>query len=211
MTAARVRYALSRRCWRLALLLAAREASGAGAQPGACLRPRQPARLPGGGDQARLSDLERLGDGRELRRAPDVRRRGRVHRHGRQVARALERALPARVRARLRLGARRRAHTRSTSPAPAPAASPPFAIDSPAAAVRRRRCTTRCRSTRTSATAPTSSARRSARPPAHLNDEHAQTYLTPKVDDNGAFKGDLTARCTTSSTPPAAGGTPATT
>ena len=27
--------------------------------------------------------------------------------------------------------------------------------------------------------------------PGHLNDEHARTYLTPKVDDNGAFKGDL--------------------
>jgi endoglucanase len=29
--------------------------------------------------------------------------------------------------------------------------------------------------------------------PGHLNDEHARTYLTPKVDDNGAFKGDLAA------------------
>ena len=29
--------------------------------------------------------------------------------------------------------------------------------------------------------------------PGHLNDEHARTYLTPKVDGNGAFKGDLTA------------------
>jgi hypothetical protein len=28
--------------------------------------------------------------------------------------------------------------------------------------------------------------------PAHLNDEHARTYLTPKVDSNGVFKGDLT-------------------
>ncbi len=27
--------------------------------------------------------------------------------------------------------------------------------------------------------------------PGHLGDEHARTYLTPKVDDNGAFKGDL--------------------
>jgi endoglucanase len=27
--------------------------------------------------------------------------------------------------------------------------------------------------------------------PAHLNDEHAQTYLTPAVDQNGAFKGNL--------------------
>ncbi len=27
--------------------------------------------------------------------------------------------------------------------------------------------------------------------PGHLNDRHARTYLTPKVDDNGAFKGDL--------------------
>src|SRR4029077_18230065 len=28
--------------------------------------------------------------------------------------------------------------------------------------------------------------------PAHLNDEHARTYLTPKVDSNGGFSGDLT-------------------
>jgi endoglucanase len=27
--------------------------------------------------------------------------------------------------------------------------------------------------------------------PGHLNDGHAQTYLTPKVNDDGAFKGDL--------------------
>ncbi len=27
--------------------------------------------------------------------------------------------------------------------------------------------------------------------PGHLNDRHARTYLTPKVDENGAFKGDL--------------------
>jgi endoglucanase len=27
--------------------------------------------------------------------------------------------------------------------------------------------------------------------PGHLNDEHARTYLTPQVDDNGAFRGDL--------------------
>ncbi|HLH13749.1 MAG TPA: glycoside hydrolase family 9 protein, partial [Solirubrobacteraceae bacterium] len=27
--------------------------------------------------------------------------------------------------------------------------------------------------------------------PGHLNDRHARTYVTPKVDDNGAFKGDL--------------------
>jgi endoglucanase len=27
--------------------------------------------------------------------------------------------------------------------------------------------------------------------PGHLNDAHARTYLTPKVDQNGAFKGDL--------------------
>jgi endoglucanase len=28
--------------------------------------------------------------------------------------------------------------------------------------------------------------------PAHLNDEHASTYLTPKVNEEGEFKGDLT-------------------
>src|SRR5262249_54683745 len=27
--------------------------------------------------------------------------------------------------------------------------------------------------------------------PGHLNDRHAQTYLTPKVDPNGGFSGDL--------------------
>src|SRR6202008_2212478 len=39
------------------------------------------------------------------------------------------------------------------------------------------------------------SALRSA--PGHMNDEHAMTYLTPKVNGNGAFKGDLQALGTT--------------
>ena len=70
---------------------------------------------------------------------------------------------------------RRRPWSRS---APAPPSTPaPFA--------------TRSRSTASSETAPRSSARRSAPRPSHLNDADAMTYRTPKVDGDGAFKGDL--------------------
>ena len=47
--------------------------------------------------------------------------------------------------------------------------------------------------------------------PGHLNDEHAMTYLTPKVDGDGNFAGSLHPLGRAASTPPAAGGTPATT
>ncbi len=53
------------------------------------------------------------------------------------------------------------------------------------------------------------SALRSA--PAHLNDEHAMTYTTPKANAEGEFKGELPSPRRNGSTPPADGGTPATT
>ena len=45
---------------------------------------------------------------------------------------------------------------------------------------------------------------------AHLNDEHAMTYATPKANAEGAFKGDCRASAN-GSTPPGGGGMPATT
>ncbi len=75
---------------------------------------------------------------------------------------------------------------------PAGASSPPFAIDSPATlyAGALHNALSFYENERDGPDFIRSPLRTA---PGHLNDEHARTYLTPKVDENGAFKGDLKA------------------
>ena len=103
----------------------------------------------------------------------------------------MERPLPVRVCAGFRRGGIR-GDVRGGRRRAAGASSPPFAIDSPATlyAGALHNALSFYEDERDGPDFIRSPLRTA---PGHLNDEHARTYLTPKVDENGAFKGDLKA------------------